>query len=222
MSAVNKLNSAEAARGRFITLEGGEGCGKSTQAARLRDALAQRGLGVVLARDPGSTALAESLRGLIKDQREDAPCGSCELMLFLAARAQLVERVVRPALAAGKWVVCDRFSDSTVAYQGYGRGLPVDDIRRMNDFVCGGVAPDLTLYLSLSPEAAQARRRSREVSTRTEADRIEREGARFHARLHEGFEALAKAHPERIKTIDASGDEEAVWNQIWKSVLPLI
>ena len=136
MSAVNKLNSAEAARGRFITLEGGEGCGKSTQAARLRDALAQRGLGVVLARDPGSTALAESLRGLIKDQREDAPCGSCELMLFLAARAQLVERVVRPALAAGKWVVCDRFSDSTVAYQGYGRGLPVDDILRMNDFVC--------------------------------------------------------------------------------------
>jgi len=143
-------------------------------------------------------------------------------MLFLAARAQLVEQVVRPALAAGKWVVCDRFSDSTIAYQGYGRGLPVDDICRMNDFVCGGVAPDLTLYLSLSPEAAQARRRSREVSTRTEADRIEREGARFHARLHEGFEALAKAHPERIKTIDASGDEEAVWNQIWKSVLPLI
>ena len=216
------MNSADTARGRFITLEGGEGCGKSTQAARLGDALARRGIDVVLTRDPGGTALAETLRRLIKDQLDEPPCGRCELMLFLAARAQLVHDVIRPALEAGKWVVCDRFSDSTVAYQGYGRGLPVDDIRRMNSFVCDGLVPDLTLFLSVPPETALARRRLREASTKTQADRIELAGDGFHARLHEGFEALAKAHPERIKTIDAGGGEEEVWNLVWKSVQPLI
>ena len=130
-------------RGRFITFEGGEGCGKSTQARRLKEALEAVGVEVVLTREPGGTPLAEEVRRLIKDPFDDPPCDRSELLLFLAARAQLVRNVIRPALAAGKWVVSDRFGDSTVAYQGYGRGLPLDFIasaagRRAGD---GGGAP---------------------------------------------------------------------------------
>ena len=117
-------------RGRFITFEGGEGCGKSTQVRRLTEALERNGIAVVLTREPGGTWLSEEIRHLIKDQMTDAPCDRSELLLFLAARAQLVRNVIRPALEAGKWVISDRFSDSTLAYQGYGRGLPLDDLRR--------------------------------------------------------------------------------------------
>ena len=209
------------ARGRFITFEGGEGCGKSTQARRLCDALADEGIDVMCTREPGGTWLSESIRHLIKDQREDPPCDRSELLLFLAARAQLVRNVIRPALESGSWVVCDRFSDSTVAYQGYGRGMPLDVIRMANEFACGGLEPDLTLYLAVSPEEALARRRRREAATQTEADRIERAGDEFHARLEEGFRALAKAFPERIRTVDANGSVDDVWERIWKLVKPL-
>lgn len=209
------------ARGRFITFEGGEGCGKSTQVRRLCDALASEGIDVKCTREPGGTWLAESIRHLIKDQREDPPCDRSELLLFLAARAQLVRNVIRPALESGSWVVCDRFSDSTVAYQGYGRGMPLDVIRMANEFACGGLEPDLTLYLAVSPEEALARRRRREAATQTEADRIERAGDEFHARLEEGFRELAKAFPERIRTVDANGSVDDVWERVWKLVKPL-
>ena len=208
-------------RGRFITFEGGEGCGKSTQVRRLCDALAAKGIDVRLAREPGGTWLSESIRHLIKDQREDPPCDRSELLLFLAARAQLVQRVIRPALESGAWVVCDRFSDSTLAYQGYGRGLSLDVIRLANDFACDGLEPDLTLYLAVSPETARARRIGRERATSTEADRIESAGDAFHARLAEGFEELAKRFPERIRKVDAGGSVDEVWERIWKLVLPL-
>ena len=122
------------ARGKFITFEGGEGCGKSTQVKRLKEALEKTGVEVLLTREPGGTWLSEEIRHLIKDQTTDAPCDRSELLLFLAARAQLVKNVIRPALEAGKWVVSDRFSDSTIAYQGYGRGLPLDILKDMNDF----------------------------------------------------------------------------------------
>ena len=163
-------------RGKFITFEGGEGCGKSTQVARAAEALTAAGIDVVRVREPGGTRLAELVRGLLKDETEDPPCDRAELLLFLAARAQLVENVIRPALAAGKWVVSDRFSDSTFAYQGYGRGMSLDVIRVANDFACGGIVPDLTLLLDVSPDVAERRMRSREISTGTEADRIERAG----------------------------------------------
>ena len=209
------------ARGRFITFEGGEGCGKSTQVRRLCDALASEGIDVKCTREPGGTWLAESIRHLIKDQREDPPCDRSELLLFLAARAQLVRSVIRPALESGSWVVCDRFSDSTIAYQGYGRGLPLDTIRIANEFACGGLEPDLTLFLSISPETARERRLRREAATQTEADRIERAGDAFHARLAEGFAELARAFPERIRTVDANGSVDEVWERIWKLVKPL-
>ena len=208
-------------RGRFITFEGGEGCGKSTQVRRLCDALAEAGIDVRLTREPGGTWLSESIRHLIKDQREDPPCDRSELLLFLAARAQLVRNVIRPALESGAWVVCDRFSDSTVAYQGYGRGLPLDVIRLANDFACDGLEPDLTIYLSVAPETARARRLRREAATKTEADRIESAGDAFHARLAEGFEEMARACPRRIRTVDANGSVDEVWERVWKLVQPL-
>ena len=208
-------------RGRFITFEGGEGCGKSTQARRLCDALRCAGIEVVSTREPGGTPLAESIRGLIKDQTEDPPCDRSELLLFLAARAQLVRDVIRPALESGAWVVCDRFSDSTLAYQGYGRGMPLDVIRIANDFACDGLEPDLTILLSAAPETARARRLRREEATHTGADRIESAGEAFHARLAEGFEALARACPGRVRTVDANGSEEEVWERVWKLARPL-
>ena len=206
------------ARGKFITFEGGEGCGKSTQIKRLKEALEKDGVEVVLTREPGGTWLSEEIRHLIKDQTTDAPCDRSELLLFLAARAQLVRNVIRPALEAEKWVLSDRFSDSTLAYQGYGRGLPLDDLRRMNAFACEGLKPDLTLLLEVKPEVAQERMRGREAATNTTSDRLERAGDEFHARLRTGFAELAKAEPDRIVTIDANGTPDEVWENVWKSM----
>ena len=205
-------------RGRFITFEGGEGCGKSTQVKRLAEALEASGREVVVTREPGGTRLAELVRSLLKDEREDPPCDRSELLLFLAARAQLVKNVIRPALAVGKWVVCDRFSDSTFAYQGYGRGLPLDELRLMNGFACDGLTPDLTLLLDVRPEVARERMRRREEATNTSADRIEQAGDRFHDRLRAGFMELAAADPGRIKVIDANGTPDKVWEKVRQAV----
>jgi len=206
-------------RGRFITFEGGEGCGKSTQSKRLADALRASGIEVVMTREPGGTRLSELIRSLLKDEREDPPCDRSELLLFLAARAQLVNNVIVPALEAGKWVVSDRFSDSTFAYQGYGRGLPLDLLKLANDFACNGLRPDLTLLLDVRPEIASARMRSREVATNTTADRIELAGDGFHFRLRAGFLELAKAEPDRIRVIDANGSPDEVWAQVRQNMV---
>lgn len=209
-------------RGRFITFEGGEGCGKSTQVKRLAAALAEAGVGAVVTREPGGTRLAELIRSLLREELRDPPCDKAELLLFLAARAQLVKNVVEPALAAGKWVVSDRFSDSTFAYQGYGRGLPLDTLRIINDFATDGLKPDLTFLLDVTPETANARLRGREAATATAADRIESAGAAFHTRLRAGFLEMADAEPTRIVKIDANGTPDDVWGRIWKSLKPLI
>jgi len=198
------------ARGRFITFEGGEGCGKSTQVVRLAAALEERGLKVLLTREPGGTRLSELIRTLLKDEAEDPPVDRAELLLFLAARAQLVRNVIAPALEAGTWVVSDRFSDSTVAYQGYGRGLPVDFVRQANDFACEGLRPDLTFLLDLDPATAERRMRGREAATNTSADRIERAGSGFHARLRRGFLELAAADAPRFSVVDASKSPDEV------------
>lgn len=208
--------------GKFITFEGGEGCGKSTQVKRLKERLETSGIEVLLTREPGGTWLSEEIRHLIKDQNTDAPCDRSELLLFLAARAQLVRNVIRPALAAGKWVISDRFSDSTIAYQGYGRGLPLDVLHAANDFACEGLVPDLTFLLEVSPATAVARRNHREAMTNTTADRIELAGDDFHNRLRQGFAELAKANPERIVVIDANGSPDEVWSSVWKSMKRLI
>jgi dTMP kinase len=202
-------------RGRFITFEGGEGCGKSTQARRLKSALESAGLKVLLTREPGGTGLGEAIRPLLKDKTGDPPCDRSELLLFLAARAQLVRNVIVPALDSGAWVVSDRFCDSTYAYQCRGRGLPEDFVLAADAFARDGLKPDLTILLDADPEAVKSRLRRREAATETEADRIESAGDAFHARIRSGFLELAAREPERFAVIDASGDEDEVWKGVW-------
>lgn len=209
-------------KGRFITFEGGEGCGKSTQIRRLESFLKEKGVEVLVTREPGGTRLAELIRGLLKDEKDDPPCDRAELLLFLAARAQLVKNVILPALESGVWVLSDRFSDSTFAYQGYGRGLDLEILKIANDFACDSLKPDLTLLLDVPAEVAASRMRKRERETNTSADRIELAGDEFHLRLREGFRALAAAEPERIITVDASGTPDEVWEAVCRSLKHLI
>lgn len=210
-----------AARGRFITFEGGEGAGKSTQIGRLCERLESLGIEVVQVREPGGTALGEEMRRILADTKGDSPTDRAEALLFLAARAQLVEKMLLPALERGAWVVSDRFSDSTIAYQGYGRGLDVEALERMNAFACAGLRPDVTLFLDLPRDVAVSRMRAREIAAGGGPDRIESAGDEFHARVAEGFRRMAAAEPGRFATIDASGGEEAVWEAIWKRLKPL-
>lgn len=209
-------------KGRFITFEGGEGCGKSTQIRRLEAYLKEKGIEVLVTREPGGTRLAELIRGLLKDEKDDPPCDRAELLLFLAARAQLVKNVIVPALESGVWVLSDRFSDSTFAYQGYGRGLDLKILKVANDFACDSLKPDLTLLLDVPPEVASARMRKREKETNTSADRIELAGDEFHRKLREGFHALAAAESDRIHVIDASGTPDEVWEAVCRSLKRLI
>lgn len=204
--------------GRFITFEGPEGGGKSTQVQALAEALRAEGRTVLVTREPGGTPLAEKIRTLVREERTDPPVARSEVLLFLAARAQVVAEVIRPALARGEWVLCDRFADSTFAYQGYGRGIDVDLLRHFNDFATEGLVPDLTVLLDVPPEVSRARLAAREAATATAADRIEQAGAEFHARLRTGFLELAKAEPARFAVIDASRPLAEVSRQVLAAV----
>jgi dTMP kinase len=189
--------------GRFITLEGGEGAGKSTQARLLAEALAGRGQPVLRTREPGGTPGGERLRALLLDPAADWTPLS-EALLHVAARAQHVAQTIRPALTAGTWVVCDRFSDSTLAYQGYGQGGDRATITALSGMV--GLVPDLTLVLDVSPEVARARLRGRGDP----ADRYERFGSAFHERVRQGFREIAAAAPARCRLIAADDDAATV------------
>ena len=205
-------------RGKFISFEGPEGGGKSTHVAALAEALRAEGKSVLVTREPGGTRLAELVRGLVREELEDPPVTRAEVLLFLAARAQVVANVIKPALARGEWVLCDRFSDSTFAYQGYGRGIDVQLLKDLNEFATEGLVPDLTILLDVPPEVSRARLAERQRLTAAAADRIEAAGEAFHKRLREGFLALAKAEPERFVVIDSSGDREDVDRQIIEAV----
>lgn len=209
-------------RGRFITFEGGEGCGKSTQIRLLADRLRASGKDILLAREPGGTPLAERIRSLVREELDDPPNARAETLLFLASRAQLVESVLHPALASGKWVLCDRFADSTFAYQGYGRGFDLAELKRLNGFATGGLVPDRTVLLTVSPDVAARRMRMREAATHTSADRMERAGDDFHKRLNEGFLSLAAAEPDRFSVIESDGTVEEVSERIWNSIRPML
>ena len=197
-------------RGSFITFEGPEGAGKSSQIQMLGDALSASGREVVITREPGGTPLAEKIRGLVREELDDPPVTRSEVLLFLAARAQLVSQVIRPALERGEWVLCDRFADSTFAYQGYGRGIEVGLLKDLNGFATEGLTPDLTILLDVPPEVSRVRLAERQAATSTAADRIEQAGDMFHRRLRDGFLELARAEPERFAVIDSSGDRAAV------------
>jgi len=197
-------------RGKFITFEGPEGGGKSTHIRLLAERLRAEGRTVLVTREPGGTPLAEKIRGLVREELDDPPVTRSEVLLFLAARAQVVSQVIRPALARGEWVLCDRFADSTFAYQGYGRGIDVGLLRNFNDFATEGLVPDLTILLDVPLEVSRSRLAARQAATATAADRIEQAGTMFHRRLREGFLELAQAEPKRFAVIDSSGGVEQV------------
>ena len=197
-------------RGKFITFEGPEGGGKSTHVRMLAERLRAEGRTVLVTREPGGTPLAEKIRGLVREELDDPPVTRSEVLLFLAARAQVVSQVIRPALARGEWVLCDRFADSTFAYQGYGRGIDVGLLRNFNDFATEGLVPDLTILLDVPLEVSRSRLAARQAATATAADRIEQAGTMFHRRLREGFLELAQSEPKRFAVIDSSGGVEQV------------
>ena len=193
-------------RGLFITFEGTEGTGKSTQLGLLADDLRARGVRVLVSREPGGTAFGRTLRALILDPASGTVAPWAELFLYLADRAQHAREVLEPALERGDWVLCDRFADATVAYQGHGRGLDPAFIREASTRAAGGLAPDLTLLLDIADVAvgvARARRRQEADGTAGVADRFEQEDLGFHRRVLEGYRALAQAEPGRIRTLAA-------------------
>lgn len=201
------------ARGRFITLEGGEGAGKSVQRDRLVERLRAAGLEVVATREPGGSPSAEAVRDLLLAQGTGWQPLS-EALLHAAARSQHLAETVRPALAAGRWVVSDRFSDSTRAYQGWGQGVPLDTLDELERIVVGDSRPDLTLMLDVAPEVGLARAHGRGQG----ADRYEAMDLSFHQRLREGYRAIAEAAPQRCVLIDASGAADTVEDAIRAAV----
>ena len=200
---------------RFISLEGGEGAGKTTQAARLAKQLTLRGIDVVATREPGGTELAERIRELLLDPTLKTMPPLSELLLMFAARASHLEQTIKPALDAGRWVICDRFVDASYAYQGAGRGLDTGMISTLEQMVIGPHVPDLTLLLDLSIEQGAAR-----IANRS-ADRFEQERSAFFERVAAGYRTRAEACPERIQRIDATDSEDRVFDRIWRFVEPL-
>jgi dTMP kinase len=192
-------------RGKLITLEGGDGVGKTTQAERLGAFLRAHGVAVVTTREPGGTALGQEIRRLLVTDGPTAPVARSELFLYLADRAQHVEQVIRPALETGQWVVCDRFVDSTIVYQGTGRGLGEAWLEELCRQTTGGIWPDLTLWLTVSPAAA-----ARRLAARGDPDRLEAEGESFQRRLHDAFARRAAAEPARWAEVDTTADVDAV------------
>jgi dTMP kinase len=197
------------ARGRLITVEGIDGAGKSTLSAALADALRERGLDIDARREPGGVEAAERIRALVVDPALRIGARA-EALLYAAARAQLVEEALAPALAAGRWVLLDRFLDSSLAYQGVARGLGVDVVRRINEPAVGDLVPDVTVLLTLDHDAAAARG--------AEADRFENEGAQLQRAVAEAYEALAAAEPERWRRVDAGRDPDAVHADVLAAV----
>lgn len=205
--------------GRFITFEGMEGSGKSTQVVLLAERLQAAGYRVILTREPGGTDAGEAIRRIVKGEGEEfAICPETEMLLFAASRAQLVREVILPALKRGDVVVSDRFADSTTVYQGNARGLNPDDVSALNRLVMSTAVPDLTLLLDVGVDLGLSRLKSREVKRRGRCDRIERERVGFHRKVRAGYCDLAKQWPERIRIVDGSRGKDSVAESIWEIV----
>jgi dTMP kinase len=209
-------------KGRFITFEGGEGVGKSTNIGFAKDWLEAHGKTVVVTREPGGTPIAEKIRNdLLKAHHEEPMANLTELLLVFAARAQHIESVIRPALERGDWVLCDRFTDSTIAYQGYGRGLPLDQIDTLRALVQQQVSPDCTLLLDAPLTVGMGRASRRAAENNEQTDRFESEALAFFEKVREGFLALAASEP-RFSLIDASQPLEAVQQAVEKQLNRMI
>lgn len=206
-------------RGRFITFEGGEGSGKSTQARRLAERLEPAGVGVTLTREPGGSPFAERLRAVLLDPVTPAHSPLSEALLFYAARADHLHQTIRPALAGGRWVISDRFSDSTRVYQGLAGTLPMETIDMLEAIAVMPTVPDLTILIDIDPKVGLARADARRAtSAGGAADRYEGRDLAYHQALRQGFLAIAASQPERCVVIDGSGTPEAVGEAVWTAV----
>jgi dTMP kinase len=210
-------------RGLFITFEGTEGCGKSTQSGILAERLRALGYQVRNLREPGGTPIGEELRHTLKHSHENhAMTAEAELLLMNASRAQLVREVIRPALAASEIVVCDRFYDSSTAYQGYGRQLDLAQVKAIIEFSVGETKPDLTILLTVSGKTSGQRLRSRQATAPAIRDRIEESDQAFFDRVAKGFAALLACEPKRVRLVDGSPAVELVSAAIWELVEPML
>ncbi len=205
------------ARGRFISLEGGEGAGKSTQVKALANALQDRGLDVLFTREPGGSDGAEKVRELLLTGADDCWDPHAEALLFAAARADHVAKTIRPALESGRWVLCDRFLDSSLAYQGGAGELGIEQVRAINAFGIGDCFPDRTLVLALAEGGARARARDNEIS-----DRIGGRPEGYHQKVDLAFRLIAAEEPERVKIIDASGEPDEVTERLLGAIQDLL
>jgi len=202
--------------GRFIALEGGEGVGKSTQGRMLAEALRARGIDVVTTREPGGTAGAETIRAMLLSTEGDGWGARAEALLFAAARADHVEKLILPAVARGAWVVCDRYVDSSRAYQGGGGGLSDNDVMTLHRIGSAGLLPDLTVLLAVRPEVSAERLALRDGGA---ADRIGGRGADYHARVAAAFRAFAEAEPGRFAVVDAEGSPDEVHGRVMAALM---
>jgi len=190
-------------KGFLVTIEGCEGCGKSTQSELLKQYLQSKGVNVVLTREPGGSVVAEKVRDILLDPKSKV-FPICELMLYESARAQHLQEVIKPNLEKGYVVICDRFTDSTLAYQGYGRKIDIRIIEKLNDIATLGIKPDLTIYLDINPNIGIQKAKAVSKERFLNGDRIERENITFHNSVRRGFLALAKKYPKRIKKVKTS------------------
>ncbi len=200
--------------GAFITFEGIDGCGKSTQLRLAEETLRQEGIDVVVTREPGGTPIAERVRELVMSSVHAEMSVECELLLYLAARAQHVSQLIRPAVDSGRVVLCDRFQDATFAYQGYGRGLALERLRGMNSFATGGLEPTLTLVFDVS--VALSRKRLSEAGK--VPDRMEAGPSSFHERIREGYLALAEAHADRMVVLQGDQPVEQLAHMVYQTI----
>lgn len=216
MAKGRALVPAANAPGVFITFEGGDGAGKSTHIKFLAGVLEDAGLEVVRVREPGGTSIGEQLRAIVLDPANAEMAPETELLIYEAARAQIVTQVIAPALSRGAVVLCDRFTDSTLAYQGHGRGLSLGFIEQANAFASRDIVPDKTILM----RCADAQEKHGRVSSREELDRLERAGGSFHGRVNAAFEELACAHPSRIGVVETSGAHSDTARAIFAQVAP--
>ncbi len=198
-------------RGKFITFEGSEGSGKSTQSTLVLAYLKSKNLPVMLLREPGGVKISEKIREILLDEKNNAMGDECETLLYMASRAQMVEEVLTPALNQGQIVLCDRFLDSTIAYQGWGNGVDMDVIEKMGQFAVGNIKPDLTLLFDIDTELGLSR-------TNPTKDRIELRSIDYHNRVRQGYLAQAKKEPERIKVINVDTGKEEIFEQVKKLI----
>ena len=205
-------------RGKFITFEGLDGCGKSTQLERLAAALREQEIDVMTTREPGGTVIGERIRAVLLDSRTAGLDSHAEMALMFASRAQLIAEVILPALAAGKWVLCDRFTDSTEAYQGGGRELGSAPVLELHKVLCGDVWPDLTILMDSDVNSSVSRARRRNKTAEHDENRFEKESRAFFSRVHESFLAIAAREPERVVKIDARPPIEVVHEEILRVV----